>query len=90
MQEMGQPNQVVIQEPRELAVIHEDQGPDVNQEQNVQRKVSMTTRVVKAVFLFWLDILHCDINPPGTPRHQPAVNSNWLGISAATSWPVLR
>ena len=57
MQEMGQPNQVVIQEPRELAVIHEDQGPDVSQEQNVQRKVSMTTRVVKAVFLFWLDIV---------------------------------
>lgn len=57
MQEMGQPNQVVIQEPRELAVIHEDQGPDVNQEQNVERKVSMTTRVVKAVFLFWLDIV---------------------------------
>ena len=57
MQEMGQPNQVVVQEPRELAVIHEDQGPDVSQEQNVQRKVSMTTRVVKAVFLFWLDIV---------------------------------
>ena len=38
MQEMGQPNQVVVQEPRELAVIHEDQGPDVNQEQHVQRR----------------------------------------------------
>ena len=57
MHEVGQPNQVVVQGPRELAVIQEDQGPDVSQEQNVKKKVSMTTKVVKAVFLFWLDIV---------------------------------
>ena len=38
-----------------------------------------------------VDILYsraCLSNPTGTPRL--AVNSNWLGISAATTWPGLR